>query len=285
MDSLKPQTIFPIVRGITDHNDTGTYYIQAVIKRAADNSILDTVNLVDQGERYFSKNWTVPADVSGEGFYISITTSVYTDAEHTTKAENYGDEFETYLIADRPTTAQILGGGGSGGISYKKLREIVTEVVTEAISGMPKPIAPKEIDFSMLEGNLLKELSNIINKIESIRIPESEKLDYEKINNLVADHSSKVFGRVDEINIPEFDYNRLEDKIQYLQESLSTAVTKLEETFSKLRLSDISELSKYDKRFDTLRQAKDLLASLDYQPDKEEKKEETKKIPWYKGGK
>ena len=93
---LAPNTTFAIVRQIEDHTDSATYYVQAVIRNAQTDALIATVNLTDQGSRRFSKNWQVTADASGQGFYISILTSVYTNSGYTTKSQNYGDKMETY---------------------------------------------------------------------------------------------------------------------------------------------------------------------------------------------
>lgn len=136
---LNPRETFTIVRQIEDHTDQATYYVRAVIRNAKTDAIIQVdgnnyVNLTDQGSQRFTKNWLVPADASGQGFYISILTSVYTDSGYTTKSENYGDKIETYLVQDR-VNANLggLGGGGGSDIDYKKIRKIVDEVVKQRL--------------------------------------------------------------------------------------------------------------------------------------------------------
>ena len=90
MIQLTPQKIFTIVRGLENHIDTATYYVQAVIRNSRTNAIIDTINLTDRDGYRFSKEWQVPADPSGEGLVIDIVTSIYTDSGYTTKSENYG---------------------------------------------------------------------------------------------------------------------------------------------------------------------------------------------------
>src|SRR5947209_2026571 len=110
---LHPQNSFTVVRQIANHLDTDTNYVRAVIRNAYTDAIIDTLDLTDKGSQRFSKNWQVPADPSGQGFYISIVTSVYTDSGYTTKNPNYGDEENTYLVQDRVPLARHGGGGVS----------------------------------------------------------------------------------------------------------------------------------------------------------------------------
>lgn len=135
---LQPQKDFPIVRQIANHLDTDTYFVQSVV-RDADGAVLDTVNLVDQGGQRFQKRYRVPVDGSGQGAYISIVTSVYTDSGYTTKSSNYGDEENTYLIFDRVTPT--IRGGGSGGPGISDIRRVVADELDK------REKEEKEIEF------------------------------------------------------------------------------------------------------------------------------------------
>lgn len=160
---LKPREYFTIARGLTDHTDSNTYYVRAVIRNARTDELLDTVNLTDQGNRRFSYPWQVPADTSGEGFYILITTTVYSDSGYTSKSDLYREEFSTYLVADRMNPNLGVGGGGAD-IDYKKVRKIIEEElkklklpeqvdlapVLEAVKQIPAPTEQKDVDFSPL---------------------------------------------------------------------------------------------------------------------------------------
>ena len=124
---LRPQRYFTVVRQITNHTDTATYYVRAVIRDARTDEILATLNLDDKGGQRFTKTWLVCADPSGQGRDISIVTSVYTDTGYTTKSENYGDEENTHLVEDNQHLGR--GGAGNGGIDARTVKRIVTEVV------------------------------------------------------------------------------------------------------------------------------------------------------------
>lgn len=120
---LQPQNYFTIVRQIPNWMDNGTNYVQAVIRNALTDVIIATVQLTDKGSQRFKFDWQVPADPSGQGFYISIVTSVYTDPGYTTKNANYGDDESTYLVQER---VRLNGLGGSG-IDVFDVRRVITE--------------------------------------------------------------------------------------------------------------------------------------------------------------
>lgn len=128
---LQPQANFTVVRQISNHLDTDTNYVQAVIRNASTDAIIDTIQLDNKGGQRFTKNWQVPADTSGQGFYVSIVTSVYTDSGYTTKNGNYGDEEATYLVQERVLR---LGGAGGGIDAYT-----VRKIVQEEMAKLPKP--------------------------------------------------------------------------------------------------------------------------------------------------
>ncbi len=109
---LNPQKSFTVVRQIANHIDTGTYYVRAVIRYAYTDVLITNLDLDLKGDQRYSKNWQVVADPSGQGTYISIVTSVYTDAGHTTKSENYGDEEILIRVFDDMSPAMKGGGGG-----------------------------------------------------------------------------------------------------------------------------------------------------------------------------
>src|SRR3990172_6365927 len=106
---LSPREIFSIFRVLDDHTDGVTYFVRAVVRNARTSDVIATVNLSKQGStQEYKQDWQVPADTSGQGFYITIVTSVYTDSGYTTKSTDYGDEGATHLI---DTRKKSVGGG------------------------------------------------------------------------------------------------------------------------------------------------------------------------------
>lgn len=133
---LQPQNYFTVVRQIEDHTDVATYYVRAVIRNAFTDEIIDTLDLDDKGGQRFKKDWRVPADKSGQGFYISIVTSVYEDSGYTTKSGNYGDNESTYLVQER-----VRPRHAGGGVDAREIRAIVKE----ELGKLPKPHKPQEV--------------------------------------------------------------------------------------------------------------------------------------------
>lgn len=152
--SLQPQANFTVVRQIANHLDTDINYVRAVIRNAYTDDIITTLDLVDKGSQRFKKDWQVPADTSGQGFYISIVTSVYTDSGYTTKNSNYGDEETTYLVQDR-----LLGSmrGGGGGVDAYTVRRIIKEELAQL--PQPEPIEfPEQEKYDMRWDEVLKAI-------------------------------------------------------------------------------------------------------------------------------
>lgn len=191
---LHPREQFSIVRQIEDWTDSATYYVRAVIRNAKTDAVITVngnnyLNLTDRTGQRFSANWLVPADPSGQGFWISILTSVYTDSGYTTKSQNYGDKMETYLVQDR-TNPNLGGVGGGSDIDYKRVRKIVDEVVKEHIGKIEIPEIPKmpEIKEVDLETPIKALKNTLVGKIEGINIPKMPNMKpiMDKIEDMMA---------------------------------------------------------------------------------------------------
>lgn len=135
---LFPQQTFTVVRQLA-HNpsESGTHYVQAVVRNAFTDEIVETLQLTHQGGYRYSKSFRVPADTSGLGFYISIVTSVYSDSGYTTKSEIWGDEENTYLVLDHTKTQ----GGGYRGYTGPDMSDI-RRIFREEIAKLPETPAP-----------------------------------------------------------------------------------------------------------------------------------------------
>ena len=201
MLQLHPREQFTITRQLQDPYISGTFYVRAVIRNAKTDATLDTLDLDDKTNQRFTKAWSVPADVSGQGFWISIITSVYTDSGYTTKSENYGDEENTYLIQDRFN--HNLGGGVGGGpdIDYKKIKKLIDESVDRVLNKKPSVVTVtkeivkevkipevkivekyKDIDFNPL----LKEIQIVGKKVDDkpvTELPEEKEVNITPLVN------------------------------------------------------------------------------------------------------
>ncbi len=177
MLTLRTAGNFTVVRQIANHLDTDTNYVRAVIRNAYTDAIIDTLDLTDKGSQRFSKNWKVPADPSGEGFYISIITSVYTDAGYTTKNSNYGDEENTYLVADAPSSM----GKGAIGIDARTVRRIISEELDKRKEEEPEEIKKEEIETPEEPPRWDEVLSAIDGLNTTLKSSKTEKVDFKPL--------------------------------------------------------------------------------------------------------
>lgn len=156
---LHPRESFVITHQLNNSYITDTSYVRAVIRNAKTDTILDTLDLTDKGDGRFTTEWQVPADASGQGFWVSIITSVYSDSGYTTKSQNYGDEANTYLVQERFNhNLGGVGGGGGPDIDYKKIRKIIKEEIGK-------------IDFPEVEIEPVI-VTNIKEIIKEVKVPE-----------------------------------------------------------------------------------------------------------------
>ena len=190
MIQLRPTEYFPIVRLIGDTQDSATYYVKAIIRNSDTGAIIDTISLTDQGSRRFSKKWQVTADLSGEGFYVDITTTIYTDSGYTTKAPDYAEESETYLIQERYNTVFGNGSGGGVDIDYKKVRKIIQDEIKMIV--IPEQ---EKVNLSSIEAGVRR----VISKIDGIRFPEQKETDL----SVVIKEILNTRKAIDDKHIPE----------------------------------------------------------------------------------
>lgn len=234
---LQPQQDFPIVRQIANHTDATVYYIEAVV-RDADGVLLDRVQLVSQGEQRYQKRYRVPVDRTGAGSYISIITSVYTDAGYTTKSSNYGDEENTYLIFDRLTNRG--GGGGSINLEQGDIRRIIREELDKQ----------KEAEDAEEEDDVEEELP------EPIEIPRYDS-ELRSINSML----QKLAAAVQQIPTDKVDTFPILEGIQNLANAIDdkevTPETELEpvlNSMDELKIVFEKEMSEEKKKTDKFHQ-------------------------------
>jgi uncharacterized protein YlaN (UPF0358 family) len=156
---LQPGQQFTIVRQLGLPSDVTTYYIQAVVRNSTTGNIISTINLTDRTNQRFTGVFQVPQDPLGFGYYLDITTYVYTDAGYSTLSDIYNVENVPYLVFDRLTIGRNSGGNGDS-TDYEKIKKMI-QVAVESIQ-FPEIPEQKEVDLSgilvALE-SLSKELS------------------------------------------------------------------------------------------------------------------------------
>ncbi len=139
---IEPRSYFTLFRGLENHLDNTTYYVQAVIRDGITAVLLDTVKLVDNGNREFAQQWQAPADPNGTGRYITVTYSVYTDSGYTTKSENYGDKYEEHEIRHRPDDVRMPSGAD---VDYNKIQKMIDASLANF---KPVKITENKVDLS-----------------------------------------------------------------------------------------------------------------------------------------
>lgn len=196
---LQPQSSFPIVRQIANHLDTDTLYVRAVV-RNADGDTIDTVDLEDKGGQRFQRRYRVPVDTSGQGAYISIITSVYTDSGYTTKSPNYGDEENTYLVFDR--VRGTGGGGGGSNLDAGTIRRIVAEELAK-VETPEAPELPEIPRYEMRWQDILESIDEVRNMVA--RIP-TQKVNEAGIAARVDELGRSILGAIQDKEVtPETD--------------------------------------------------------------------------------
>lgn len=190
---LHPREQFTIVRQLQNPYITDTFYVRAVIRNAKTDTIIATLNLTDKTGQRFTKTWQVPVDVSGQGFWISIITSVYTDSGYATKSQNYGDEENTYLIQERYLFNPNYPVGAD--IDYKKIKKMIDVGVKKVIEEIGI-IEPKVVTVT---NEVVKEV------IKEVRVPEIKVVETQKVQDLspIINEIRAVGKKVDEKPVTE----------------------------------------------------------------------------------
>lgn len=229
---LQPQVAFPIVRQIANHTDSTTYYVRAVVRNAAGDTI-DTVNLASQGSQRYQTSWRVPADTSGQGAYISIVTSVYTDSGYTTKSENYGDEETTYLIFDRVMPA--MRGGGGGALAARDVRDIVREELAK----LPKPEPVKIPEMPKMRFD--EVLTAIREATGAIRAIPTDKVDLSGVLRSIEALEAKIDAK--EVT-PETDLQPVLDAVKDAQKGIGEGFADLATIYQSAEREMLTKVEK-----------------------------------------
>lgn len=237
MLQLEPEEYFTICRQLADPSDTNTYYVKAVIRNAKTDAVLDTVYLEDKGEQRFRKQWQVPADPSGQGFYISITTYVYEDASYSTESPNYEREEDVYLVQKRYNP--LLGGGGGFEINYRKVRDIVREELAK----LPKVEIPKQKEVDV--GLIISEINAVKKAVKGIKIPKQKGVDLSGVKSEL----DKLGKAINSIEIPE------PEKVDFsgIERELSALSDKIERFDKKISATMVDEVDSIRKQIETIK--------------------------------
>lgn len=161
---IEPVKQFLVERHLNNPSDLATYYCKATITNSITGVVIDSFNLTNNGNKYFSKVWQTPNDASGTGLQITISVTAYEDSGYTTESVVYGTEKTTYIVRSL-AGSRIFGGYAGQGrdqrteIDYKKIEKMIFD----AVQGIRIP-EQKEYDDSIV----LDELDSIKNSVKGI---------------------------------------------------------------------------------------------------------------------
>jgi len=241
---IEPSSYFTLFRGLENHLDATTYYVRAVIRDGQTAALLDTVNLTNNGNREFSRQWQAPADPNGNGRYITITYSVYTDSGYTTKSENYGDKYEEHEVRHRPDDVRMPSGPD---IDYKRIQKMIDEAVSKIKFPENKPVS-------------LEPVLRAIKEIEfpKIEMPEQEKFDFGPVTLAFARIETEIKELKKRPQFEKTDLSPIADEFLALAEKFTALENKLSEQIKTLPMgkeqqdaikSDIAAIWKFLEKF------------------------------------
>jgi len=288
---IAPQRAFLLDYKINNPSDTSTHYVRAVIRNSLSGAILATLNLTDNGNGYFSKEWITPSDPSGTGLQLSVLMTVYDDSGYTTESLVYGTELENYIVKDLAGSRSSFGGSGAMGASAQQAREIdyarIKKIIEETVKNIqfPEIKIPEipQIDVDDLKGDIKdyldesKEEENITSLIkEELSKAKTEILSElnKKVNEIL---KSSEIGAVKDL--PEkFQMAETSDaELHNFVESNTTKISEEVEGLKKYVDDNFKQLSeKIEKIFTKPIQLelKPTEIKRDLSEDKEEAKEE-----------
>jgi len=212
--NILPQSTLQIVRQLSDPTDVGTNYVRAVVRNSATNATLGTVNLTDEGSQRFTGTFQTPPDASGRGYYVDITTTVYTDSGYTTTNTDYSIETYTYHVFEE---ARHFGGGGAE-VNYDKVRRIVQE----ELGKVPQPEMPTIRDLTPELLSMERRLqTSITDATSGIKIPEQVKPDLDSVvaqlRGAIDDALNTTLLAIDNKDVtPETDLSPIVAEVQNL---------------------------------------------------------------------
>lgn len=215
---IQPSSQFTIFRQIGDHTDSNrnNYYIVATIRNTATAQLYETLLLESKGNGEYSKKWNVIPNSSPDGTWITIKTSVYTDAGLTTLSNKYSEMADTYLVKEY---TQHYAGGID--IDYDKIKELVEK-------NGSKSIKIPEVDFGPIN-EAINTIKNDIKDVDYTKIPDPTllemKLDIvtswlETLNESLEKLEAKKYPEVINYNNVMNGINNINDRLDILEKEI-----------------------------------------------------------------
>jgi hypothetical protein len=224
---LQPGQQFTIVRQLGQPGDATTYYVKAIVRNSTTGNIVSTVNLTDRTNQRFTGILQVPQDPLGFGYYLDITTYVYTDAGYSTLSDLYTVENVPYLVFDRLTLGKNTSGGGDW-TDYEKINKMIKKAISEIAFPEIKIPEQKEADLTSIVSSL-EEISVKINgDVENSITPIAKKL-----TELQKNVEKSIFG--------------LKEIINSRKEFTETDITPILSKLIEVKEDIVSNVQKHDK--------------------------------------
>lgn len=249
--NILPQSTLRIVRQLSDPSDSDTYYVQAVVKNSATSAVLATVNLTDEGSQRFTGSYFTAPDASGNGYYIDVTTTVYTDSGYTTLSANYSRDTFTYHVFQE----QMHFGGGGAEVNYDKIRKLIKE----ELAAQEKMEIPEQRDITPEMLAVERRIKDVVlMSVQGIKMPEQVQPDLDRVirdvNSKVDEAINTILLAVDQKEVtPEPDFTPVLGEIQSLPiQAMFDALTALNE-----KLNTLQEIVNTQTDLDALKNAAD----------------------------
>lgn len=252
IQTIQPREYFPISRMLPDPNDSATYYLRAVVRNATSGVTLSTVNLLTQGNHIYANSYQAPADSSGRGLFITITTTVYTDSGYTTKSAIHAEESDTFVVYDRFNFAQIISNivnslQTGNDVDYKKIKKIFREVLDAQEKPEPKPVdlTPVISTLSRIEEahlSLKTSVGKLGVAVGDIKIPEYEKTSLEPVFAGMKALKAEIMSAIEAAKAGPVDFSPILSRLEkYMTENTVSNLAR------ELKASGISESAEKTK--------------------------------------
>lgn len=252
MNQLTPNSQFTFVEQLGDPTDSGTNYVRCIIRYSSTSKTVATVNMTDHGGQRFTALFTVPADLTGQGYYLDVTTTVYSDSGYTQPNVDYQIQTVSYFVI-QPVTNSNQGGGGMDEQSFINLlkkyirfpkikipeqKDIDLSPLHARLDQIEKR-RPRDVDLSPVIGSL----ADLHTKVSSIRIPELEKIDLGPIISALQQISRNHESFRTDMTRRSFAHEQaIKSMLQDTFSSISGDVSKSMTTAVNERMSDLLHL-------------------------------------------
>ncbi len=176
---------FCIARQLDNPQDTGTYYVRAVVRNSVSGETIGTYNLTDKTSGRFEYLWQVPE--TADDTQIDITIRVYSDSGYTIEDTPYAIRKDEYIIRKNP----VYFGSGGMGLTKKDIREIVKEEVDK-------------INFPLTDLSPVLEFLAVLNR---------KNVDLSPIFQAISANKNEIKSEIRKIDIPKTDIRPIIDSL------------------------------------------------------------------------